>query len=193
MIDSNDPTDIMPNFSKLTDEELVEVVRTSDQEVYAFLIKRYQAKLLRYASYLLDDENLAADAVQEAFIKAYINLNSFDLKKKFSSWLYRIVHNQAMTLVSKHKQHHPLDSAFEVASEVNLEDDLIKKELVRRTHACLEQMPLLYRGPLTLFYLEDKSYEEISDILRLPLGTVGTRINRAKLMVKKICQKKLSI
>lgn len=179
----------MPNFSKLTDEEIVKIVRSNDQEAYAFLIKRYEKKLTRYASYLVNDENLAADIVQESFIKAYINLNSFNLKKKFSSWVYRIVHNQAMTLISKNKQHQPIDDAFEVESGVSLEDDLLKKELAKRIHDCLKQMSVLYKEPLSLFYLEEKTYEEISDILRIPTGTVGTRINRAKAMVKKICQK----
>ena len=180
----------MTNFPKLTDEEIVKIVCNSDQEAYIFLIKRYQKKLIRYVGYLINDENIAADAVQESFIKAYTNLNSFNLKKKFSSWIYRIAHNQAMTIVGKYKQHQSMDSAFEIESKINLEDDLIKKELIDHTHDCLEKMPILYKEPLSLFYLEEKSYEEISDILRIPTGTVGTRINRGKIMIKKICQKK---
>jgi RNA polymerase sigma-70 factor (ECF subfamily) len=180
----------MLNLSKLTDEEIVKIVRSKDQEAYAFLIKRYEKKLTRYASYLINDENMATDAVQESFIKAYINLNSFNLKKKFSSWIYRIVHNQALTIVGKNRQHQSIENASEIESETNLEDDLIKKELVKHAHDCLEQMPILYKEPLSLFYLEEKTYEEIGDILRISIGTVGTRINRAKIMVKKICQKK---
>ncbi len=180
----------MSNLSKSTDEEIVKIARTKDKEVYAFLIKRYQKKLIRYANYLINDENVAADAVQEGFIRAYISLNSFDLKKKFSSWIYRIVHNQAMTIISRYKQHQPMNNAFEIESEINLEDDLIKKELIQHVQNCLKQMPVLYREPLSLYYLEEKTYEEISDILRIPTGTVGTRINRAKILVRKICQKK---
>ncbi len=179
----------MSDISKLSDEEVITVVRTKDKEAYAEIIKRYQAKLMRYASYIMGDEHRGADAVQEGFIKAYINLNGFDTKRKFSSWIYRIVHNEAMNALNKRKKQRPMDDRIEIDSGVNLEDEFIKHELVRHAHHCLDQMPVMYKEPLSLFYLEEKSYEEISDILRIPIGTVGTRVNRAKVMMKKLCQK----
>jgi|SRR3989344_6203342 len=179
----------MKDISKLLDEEVIEIVRTHDKEAYAEIIKRYQAKLMRYASYIIGDEHIGADVVQEGFIKAYINLNGFETKKKFSSWIYRIVHNEAMNVLSKHKKQRPLDDQVWFENGVNLEDEFIKNELASRTHHCLEQMPIIYKEPLSLFYLEEKSYEDISDILRIPIGTVGTRINRAKRFMKKLCQK----
>ena len=180
----------MPELKNLSDEQIVKNVRTKDKNLYAEIIHRYEKKLLRYALYLVNDEQLAADAVQEGFIKAYVNLHSFNAKMKFSSWLYRIVHNQAINLIHKNKQHVSIEEGLEIDSEINLEDDLIKKELKTHLHDCINQMPILYKEPLTLYFLEEKSYEEISDILRLPIGTVGTRINRAKHLVKKLCQKK---
>ncbi len=146
---------------------------------------------MRYAVYLTGDEDKSADIVQETFIKTYINLNSFDPQKKFSSWIYRIAHNQAMSSFPRHQKQVTLPDDFEFDSGVNLEDDLIKQEFQAHTTKCLKQMPLIYREPLSLFFIEEKSYEEISDILRIPIGTVGTRINRAKLILKKICQKNL--
>ena len=180
----------MSALKNLSDEKIVEIVRTKDKNFYAEIIRRYEKKLLRYALYLFNDEQLAADAVQEALIKAYVNLHSFDVKKKFSSWLYRIVHNQAINLIRKNKQHSWIEENSELDSGIDLEDDLIKKELKAHLHNCINQMPILYKEPLTLYFLEEKSYEEISDILRLPIGTVGTRIKRAKNLVKKLCQKK---
>lgn len=177
-------------LSSLTDEQLVDHIRLKNQSDYFHLIRRYEGKLRRYATYLLNDEDLAGDAVQQSFIKSYVNLHSFDSKKKFSSWIYRITHNEAMSLARKQKNHQSLDTAVTVASKQNVEDEFIKQELENRLHECLSQIPLMYKEPLTLFYLEQKSYEEISDILHIPTGTVGTRINRAKKMVKKICQKK---
>ncbi len=64
------------------------------------------------------------------------------------------------------------------------------KEIIEKAKNCLSQMPIIYSEPLALYYLEDKSYEEISDILRIPMGTVATRINRSKVIMKNICQKK---
>lgn len=180
----------MSALKNLSDEKIVEIVRTKDKNFYAEIIHRYEKKLLRYALYLFNDEQLAADAVQEGLIKAYVNLHSFDVKKKFSSWLYRIVHNQAINLIRKNKQHSLIEENSELDSGIDLEDDLIKKELKAHLHNCINQMPILYKEPLTLYFLEEKSYEEISDILRLPIGTVGTRIKRAKNLVKKLCQKK---
>ena len=179
----------MTNYQKLADEELVRLVRDEDQELYRHIIDRYQKKLLRYATYLTADEDRAADVVQEAFIKAFVNLQSFNTKKKFSSWLYRITHNEAMNILNRHKQELPLLEDIDFASDINLEDDLIKKELASRAKHCLAKMPVIYKEVLTLYYLEEQSYEAISDILRVPLGTVGTRLNRAKILMKKICQK----
>ena len=179
----------MTNYQKLADEELVSLVRDQDQELYRHLIERYQAKLLRYASYLTGDDDQAADVVQEAFIKTFVNLQSFNIKKKFSSWLYRITHNEAMNMLNRHKQEFPLLKNVDFASNIDLEDDFVKKELAGRAKKCLAEMPVIYKEVLTLYYLEEQSYEEISDILRIATGTVGTRLNRAKIIMKKICQK----
>jgi RNA polymerase sigma-70 factor (ECF subfamily) len=178
----------MKDILKLSDEKIVELIRKKDKELYVHIIKRYHAKLIRYANYLISDEHNAEDVVQESFIKAYINLNVFDTKKIFSSWIYRIVHNEAMNLIKKKKNQVSLYEDNDFDSGIDIEDEFIKKELKNRTHDCLKQMPIMYREPLSLYFLEEKSYEEISDILRIPIGTVGTRINRAKVLMKKICQ-----
>ena len=178
----------MKDILKLSDEKIVELVRKKDKELYIHIIKRYQDKLMRYASYLTGEEHNAADIVQESFIKAYVNLNGFNTKKKFASWIYRIVHNEAINLINKQKKQVSLYDDYDFDSGIDIEDEFIKKELRNRTHNCLNQMLVIYREPLSLYYLEEKSYEEISDILRIPVGTVGTRINRAKNLMKKICQ-----
>jgi RNA polymerase sigma-70 factor, ECF subfamily len=179
----------MEKHDHYTDEQLVELVRKQDTEMYRELVMRYEAKLIKYATYLIRDEHIAKDAVQESFIKAYVNLQSFDSRKKFSSWLYRIVHNETINAVKKYKKEIPMSEHFEKADEGNIEEDFGTTEIQKRTQKCLESMPTLYTEPLILYYMEDRSYEEISDILRLPMGTVATRINRAKVIMKKICEK----
>ncbi len=179
----------MNDSEKLSDEEIVEKVRSNDQELYFVIVERYQHKLLRYATNLIKDEHKAVDVVQESFIKAFINLNSFDADKKFSSWIYRIVHNEAMNSVKKYPKEVPLLDDVDFQSDENIENDFEKKETVARVEKCLREMPLLYSEPLTLLYIEEKSYTEISDILRIPMGTVATRIRRAKILMKHICQK----
>jgi RNA polymerase sigma-70 factor, ECF subfamily len=182
------------NKMSLSDEELVEVVRTKDQEVYEELVRRYEKQLLRYANYLIRDDQKAADIVQESFVKAYVNLRGFDVKRKFSSWIYRIVHNETMNLMRKNKREVPLEafkwSEYFFGERDNTDVELDKKQAAKMLRDSLEELPLKYRSPLTLFYLEDKTYEEISDVLRIPIGTVGTHINRGKKFIRKILEKK---
>lgn len=177
----------MKNPAGLSDEDLIIQVRDKNQELYSQVIDRYQAKLLRYAVNLAGDDQLAQDIVQNAFIKAFINLKSFNPKLKFSSWIYRIVHNEAVNLLKK-RQPLPLSEKIDFASSENIENEFIKKELKIHARRCLNKMELKYREPLTLFFFEERTYTEISDILRLPVNTVGTRINRAKVIMKKLCQ-----
>ena len=166
----------------------MELVRGGNKELYAHIIQRYQFKLMRYALYLVGDHDKASDAVQESFVKAYVNLNGFDTKKKFTSWIYRIVHNEVVNLVNKHSRYARLDSNIDFNDNVNIEDSYIKEEAILHAQECLKQMDLIYREPLSLYYIEDKSYDEIGYILRLPPGTVATRINRAKVIMRKLCQ-----
>lgn len=179
----------MRDNEKLSDEEIVEKVRSIDQEFYAVIIERYQNKLLRYATNLIRDEDKAADVVQDSFIKAFINLKGFDIKKKFSSWIYRIVHNEAMNIIIKHQKEIRLPDDIDFKSEDDIEKDFEQKEIATKVEKCLEKMPLLYSEPITLYYIDERSYKEISDILRIPMGTVATRISQAKILMKKICQK----
>lgn len=179
----------MIEYEKLSDEELIKIIRTSDQELYAIIIKRYQDKLLRYAINMIKDNDKAIDIVQESFIKAFINLNNFDTKMKFSSWIYRIVHNETLNSIKKYKMETPLLYDWDFTSEENIENNYEDKETVLVVEKCLKDIPLIYSEPLSLHYIDEKSYKEISDILRIPMGTVAIRINRAKKIIKKLCLK----
>jgi len=180
----------MSDIIKLTDEEIVEKVRSSDSNLYAIIIERYKNKLLRYATNLVHDQSKASHIVQDAFIKAYINLNGFNTQKKFSSWIYRIVHNEAMNAVKKYKQEVPILDDLDFESEEDTLKEFERKEVAEDVEKCLNSIPLIYSEPLSLYYLDEKSYEEISDILRIPMGTVAIRISRAKKLMKNICQKR---
>ncbi len=174
-----------------SDERIVEIVRTQDRNAYAHLISRYQEKLLRYALYLCGDSEGSKDIVQESFIRAYQNMHSFDTKRKFSTWIYRITHNTAMTDMRSKKYHISTDEILDLADDhEDIEDAYIRKEQKKWIQTCITRVPIEYREPLILYFLEEKTYEEISDILRLPMGTVSTRLHRAKGLIKSICQKK---
>ena len=177
----------------LTDEEIVRITREEDKEFYTYLVRRYEEKLLRYIKRYIKNEDASEDVLQTTFIKAYENLNGFDIKKRFSSWIYRIAHNEAL---NKLKKENRSVSGFDpeifemlVENNSNPEKEYVTKELREQIGKCFLELPIKYREVLTLFYLEEKKYEEISDILRLPAGTVATRINRGKKLLKEICQK----
>lgn len=174
--------------SKQTDTSLAISLQSGDMTALELLIDRYQEPLLRYVRYLgathQDD-----DIVQDTFIKVYQNIQSFDIKQKWSSWLYRIAHNAAVSALRAHHFTLPweeyLDTIIKTDSIDNIDLDIQKNQVKK----CLASLPLHYREPLALYYLEDKSYAEIMDILRLPMGTVSARINRAKKQMRTICQK----
>lgn len=180
----------MKEFEEKTDEELVEIIRSADRELFSVIIDRYEKKLFRYAFNLIKNELKASDIVQEAFIKSFINLKGFDTKKKFSSWIYRIVHNEAMSSVKKYRKEVPILDDMDFQSNENIEKDFEKKEISEEVTQCMDQLSLMYAEPLALYYFEDKTYDEISDILHIPPGTVAIRIKRSKIIMKKICQTK---
>lgn len=180
--------------SKMSDSELVAQVQSGQQESYEEIVKRYEKPLLRYARYLTKQSEFSPDIVQNAFIKAYVNLKGFDISKKLSSWLYRIVHNEAVNRIRKESRFFSFEDIEWVEQIFSrsepVEEALQASEIRKLLKESLQEIPLAYRAPLILFYLEDKSYDEISDVLRIPMGTVGTRINRGKKYLKKVVQKK---
>ena len=175
---------------KLSDKELVDSVK-KDKNNFVHIIKIFEQPLLRYARYLTSDHDLAKDVVQQALIKAYINLNSYNPAKKLSSWLYRIVHNEAINMLKKTKHDQSFDDYLSLPTADNLQEDVIKTELINITRECLGQIPPIYRDVLSLYYLEDQKYEEISEILHIPISTVGVRLARAKKIMRNVCKTKI--
>lgn len=177
-------------ISELTDEKLVTLIRSGKKDLFSELVRRYEAKLLRYVGYLTNGNEIAKDVVQDTFIKVYINLNSFKTDLKFSSWVYRIAHNETMNKIKKNSFpmfQFDLDIVDRfVSAPNNTETEVEKQETTRNVQKALNQLSLKYKVPLLLYYIEDKSYDEISDILKISMGTVGTLIRRGKDRLKGI-------
>jgi RNA polymerase sigma-70 factor (ECF subfamily) len=178
--------------SSKTDEELV-VLTLKDKENYRYLMERYEKKLIRYIIRIsgIKKED-AEDVLQESFIKAYQKINDFDFGYKFSSWMYRIVHNETFTHLRKKKARPKvIDSEFSsiiidsLRDDLNVEKEIDKKYLAKHLSEIMSGISEKYRIVLTLKYLEDKDYQEISDILKKPVGTVATLLKRAKEQLKK--------
>jgi len=184
-------------IEKLTDEELVRL-SVGNKNYFYYLIKRYEKKLLRYINRISDITHPESeDILQDIFIKVYCNLNGFNQKLKFSSWIYRIAHNEIINFYKKSKSRLPKSHLQLNHSDINnlshiINDEsypnqaLISREKADNIRELLSKLPRKYREVLVLRYLEDKKYTEISDILRKPPGTVATLINRAKSKFKKL-------
>jgi RNA polymerase sigma-70 factor, ECF subfamily len=174
-----------------SDADLVKL-SLADQANYAYLIRRYEKQLLRYILRLSNfTREEAEDVLQEVFIKVYQNLNSFDPKLKFSSWIYRITHNQVISTFRKDKNKIKTVSWDEdnksvemVVTDFDINKELDKENLSGHIGQILKGMDYKYAQVLVLKFLENKSYKEISDILQKPENTIATWINRAKKQFK---------
>lgn len=181
-----------PEIEALSDEDIAELV-SADKEYFGILIRRYEGRLSRYVRRIGGGtKESVEDVVQNIFIKAYVNIQSFRRDQKFSSWLYGIAHNECIDYWRRNKKHAgiSLDENLELAAVLSsgedIEKDLFRKEEGERLRKVLELLPLKFREVLVLRYLEDKDYEEIGDILKKPVSTVGTLLHRAKSRLKKL-------
>ncbi len=176
----------------LSDEQLVEIIRKNNQEQYSEIIRRYNQKLTHYLRKFIYDPDELEDVLQVVFIKVYKNLYGFNINKKFSSWIYRIAHNEALNHLKKYsKERISLDEVeyMIIDEKIDIGGDVDKKILKDSVEKLLKNIKKKYQEPLILFYFEQKSYEEISDILRIPTSTVGTLISRGKKMIKEELKK----
>lgn len=176
----------------LDDNDIIADILDGDFDAYGVLMSRYERKLLSYVYYLMNSDTFASDVVQDAFIKAYQNLRTYDPKYKFSSWIFRICHNEAINAIKREKHlNHNVD-AYDMESEStdnNVSKILDKTKLAHDLRACINHLNSKYKDVLILQYYKDMKYEEISEILQIPVSTVGVRSKRAKEALKSICQK----
>lgn len=178
----------------MTDEEIVR--RTLlDKEAFSLLIERYEPKLMRYCERLgVGVKEDREDVLQNAFVKAYKNLNSFDPTLTFSSWMYRITHNEVMNFF-RFKRARPqvilseegetlLTELRDEGSDTAAQSELrLSSEELGKAFAKLQPQ---YRDVLILRFFEDRSYAEMSDILEVPVGTVSTLLYRAKRALREL-------
>ena len=186
MMDKNKET---KKFEELSDNNLIEIIRKKNQERYSEIVERYQTKLFVYIYRLVGNKEEAEDLLQDVFVKAYKNLNSYDTSRKFSSWIYRIAHNESVNYIKRKSlkkfisfetitsSKDKLDSSSE---EEGADKVWLRKEVGKEVSEAIKKLPFKYRQVLTLRYYSDQSYEEIAEILGRPVNTVGTLINRAK-------------
>ncbi len=183
-------------FNQASDEQLAELVKDDNHDAFAELMQRYQTKIYRYIWYWLKDQDQAKDLTQDTFLRVYENIQGFDSSLKFSAWLYRIAHNLTINFIKRSKKlvnadHSTLEWLESKKGEID--DWLVKlerEELQGEIGGLCHLLPLKYREVLCLFYQDERSYEEIADILKIPTSTVGVRLRRGRQLLKKLLLQK---
>jgi len=174
-----------------TDEELA-ILTLRDSRRFDVLVERYTDKIVRYVARVIGQKHDAEDVTQEVFLKAFVNIASFNAKLKFSSWLYRIAHNESVNFIKKHYRHKKVvfDEAvlYETSSEKTIFDKLAAEDDVRLVRRALARLAPRDRELLELAFWEEKSYLEIADILKMSVNSVGPSIHRAKNKMREICK-----
>lgn len=186
-------------LEELSDAHLTALACAGKSSAFEEIIRRYQRKIFAYVyrlcNYHRDD---ALDVVQNVFLKAYENLRSFNRRRRFSSWLYRIAHNEAINWRKRETRRASVsleDNEFlenVLAAPDDQHEQLLKKETFLLVSEVLEELPRKYREVLILRFLEEKSYDEMSSILKKPLNTIATLLNRSKKLFANLLSKKLA-
>ncbi|WP_100406036.1 RNA polymerase sigma factor SigW [Bacillus solitudinis] len=177
-------------------KRLIKEVRKGDEEAFAELVELYKDKVYQVAYRMVGNPQEAQDVAQEAFLRAYTNIERFDLERKFSTWLFRIATNVAIDRLRKKKADFSLQDAVngaegltyesQIAAEQELpEDQVVTLEMQEWIQDEINKLPIKYRTAIILKYIEDLSLKEISSILDMPVSTVKTRIHRGREALRK--------
>jgi RNA polymerase sigma-70 factor (ECF subfamily) len=187
---------------KENDSELINRAKNGDSKAYEGLLKKYRNSVYNLVYRMVRDLEEAEDLTQEAFIKAFNSLASFNEEYAFSTWLYKIATNNCIDFFRKRKlQTFSLDKPIQYKDseiqheipdpELNPEKSILARERSRMIQKAIKALPEKYYTAIILRHNEEKSYEEIAEILNLPLGTVKARIFRAREMLNKELKERL--
>ncbi len=176
-----------------TDKEIIQKVLEGNAQAFARLVDRHKARAMTLALRILKNHEDAEEALQDAFIRVFHALASFEWKSSFSTWLYRIVYNTCMTAAGKRNRIYPHSLQEEeddgLPTEIESDDlqpdiQLESDEFTRIVSEEVEKLPVVYGSTFTLFVIQDMSYEEIVQVTGLPLGTIKARLFRARAMLR---------
>ena len=186
--------------------DLIKRCKRGDRDAFNELVTEYQSRVVNIAYGMLSDRDDALDAAQEVFIRVYRGIGDFQEKSSFTTWLYRIVSNVCADALRRRQKSGKVvsissgDEEDAVDTIMNIRDDAPtpeeRVEITEQHKAVREAMTEIkdeYREVLTLFDVQGMSYKAISEILKVPEGTVKSRLNRARISLKKILSEKLEL
>ena len=183
----------LKSYEKLADEEVIKKFQQGDLVAFDVVVARYKEQLINYVYTFVGDKSDAEDIVQDTFVKIYRFKQSYKNIAKFSTWIYTVAGNLAKSELRKRKrqQLYPIsslnngDNEFEaVETRINsdeMTDSSVKKDLIKKA---IMTLPEHYQDVIRMREIENLSYEEIASLTKLPIGTVRSRINRARIRLQ---------
>jgi len=167
------------------DQALIKATRDGDKNAYGRLVLKYQKRVYRFVAALLGRTDTAEDMVQEAFVKGYLALNDFELGRPFYPWISTIARNLALNHIKRDERERPIseidDFLYQVPdSSANPLERMIEKENDKRLLRAIMALPIQFRSVFILRMFEKMSYEEIARYLNISVGTVDSRLHRAR-------------
>ncbi len=179
---------------QLTDEELIKRFQKGDVWAFEEIVRRYRDRLTNFVYRYVNDRREAEDLVQDTFLKLYQNKHAYKEIAKFSTWIYTIAANLAKTLLRKRKTRKlmffshlgPEDKDLDLPSKDRTTQEILESEHGEKIiQQAISKLPEHFRIAIILRDVQELSYEEISNIIGKPIGTVKSRINRARLRLQK--------
>ncbi len=175
----------------LSDEKAIRLVLEGDRSVFEILMRRYNQRLFRATRSILGDDQDAQDAVQEAYLNAYLNLSRFEGRAKFSTWLTRIAVNEALARLRINQKFVELEAISSgeekdmATSNLNPEEEANRRALGRVLESAIDRLPDSYRTVFMLREVEGMSTAETADCLELSEDAVKVRLHRARALMRK--------
>jgi RNA polymerase sigma-70 factor, ECF subfamily len=182
---------IVSSQSERDDTHLVIASQQGDQDAFASLVQRHQRRVFNMILRMLHNYEEANEVTQEAFLAAWLGLPSFRGEARFPTWLYRIAYNCALKQIERRKRERSLLLAMEaeqmlveVHKQKREEDMLELRDQQAQVREQMEALPIKYRSVLILRHLQEMTYEEIAEILIMPIGTIKAHLFRARILLK---------
>jgi RNA polymerase sigma-70 factor (ECF subfamily) len=167
---------------KQNEQELIARSMDGDENAYAVLIDRYKEGLYRHCFKFTHDENEAEDIALDAFVEAYVHLNRYDARFRFSTWLYKIATNLALMHVRKRRDvRMDEDELDRIVSDLPGTEEFA---LYRELHQAVDALPMRYRTVVSMHYWQGKSYSEIASYMGTSVGSIKGWMSRAKQQLK---------
>ena len=172
----------------MTDDALMQRVREGDDDAFGEIVDRYKNPLVNYLTHLVRSRDRAEEIAQDAFVRLYRNAANYKEQDRLAPYLFRIATNLTVTEVRRAKRWSLLMPRLHASTSQHTpspDANLITDEIQKQVNAALERLPLKFRAPLVLFEIEEWSYEAIASALDVRIGTVKSRISRARDLLRR--------